>query len=152
MRAALTTFSIATALVLALPATAEVFYDEAEVLDAQPVYEARRVPVEVQDCGYEQPATPAPVDPSQLGDARAIDPGADLLGSLQRDMALRASPEVYRCQMVTKMESRQELAGYQVRYEYAGRVYERRVAQHPGDTIQVTVALNSSQPRSGRWR
>jgi hypothetical protein len=139
-------------LVLVLPATADVFHDEAEVLDAQPVYEARRVPVEVQECGYEQPSTPAPVDAAQLGDPRAIDPGADLLWALQRDVELRESAEVYRCRMVAKVESRQELAGYQVRYEYAGRVYERRMAQPPGDTIQVTVALNSGEPETGRWR
>ncbi|UCG71548.1 MAG: hypothetical protein JSV45_09780 [Chromatiales bacterium] len=153
MHKGLLTIATLTTLALAIPATAEIFYDEARVIATQPVYAARQVPVEVQECGYEQPATPNPVDPAMLGDARAVDPGAGLLGALDQDIELRKAPaEVYRCRMVTRMEAKQELAGYQVRYEYTGRVYERRVAQHPGDTIRVSVGLSASQPGAGRHR
>lgn len=146
-------FAVTMLIALATPAAAEVFYDDARVLDAQPIYEPREVPVQVQQCGYEQLTTPRPVDPAMLGDARAIDPGADLLGALHRDIELRELPaEVYRCRMVTRTESKNELAGYRVRYEYEGRVYERRVAKPPGDTIQVSVQLNVGQSDSRRWR
>ena len=145
-----TTFA---ALACAVPAAAETFYDQARVLDTQPVYETRQVPVQVQECGYEQPATPNSVDPTLLGDARAVDPGTGLFGALNRDVELRQAPaEVYRCRMVTRMEATQEPAGYQVRYEYAGRVYERRVAQHPGNAIRVAVGISASQHSIGRHR
>ena len=140
-------------LLLAIPAAAEVFYDEAPVLDAQPVYQARQVPVQVQECGYEKPAAPAFVDAALLGDARNVDPGTDLFGALQRDVQLREPPaEVYRCRQVTRTEQRQELAGYQVRYEYGGQVYERRVAEHPGESIRVSVQLSTSRSNVTRWR
>lgn len=146
----ITTFA---ALAFAMPAAAETFYDQARVLDTQPVYETRQVPVQVQECGYEQPSTPRPVDPTTLGDARATEPGADLLGALARDVELREAPaEIYRCRMATRMESKNELAGYRVRYEYEGRVYERRMAEQPGDTIRVGVQLTASQSRSRRLR
>lgn len=153
MRKALITVATLTTLALATSAAAETFYDQARVIGTQPVYKTRQVPIEVQECGYEQPATPNPVDPAMLGDARAVDPGAGLLGALDRDVELRQAPaEVYRCRMVTRMEAKQELAGYQVRYEYAGRVYERQVAQHPGNTIQVAVGLSTGQHSTGRHR
>ena len=153
MRYGLFTLATLVAMALATPAVAEVFYDEAPVLDTQLIYETRQVPVEVQQCGYEQPATPAPVDAAVLGDARIVDPGTDLLGVLRRDIALREPPaDVYRCRMVTRTESKQELAGYRVRYEYGGRVYERRVAELPGDTIRVGVQLTVGQAGARRLR
>ena len=143
----------AAAMLLAIPAAAEVFYDEAPVLDAQAVFQARQVPVQVQECGYEQPVAPAFVDPTLLGDARTVDPGTDLFGTLQRDVQLREPPaEVYRCRQVTRTETTQELAGYQVRYEYGGQVYERRVAEHPGETIRVSVQLSTNRSNVTRWR
>lgn len=153
MRYSSFTFATCTALAFAMPGAAETFYDQARVLNAQPVYETRQVPAQVQECGYEQPSTARPVDPTTLGDARATEPGGDLLGALARDVELREAPaEVYRCRMVTRTESKQELAGYQVRYEYEGRVYERRMAEPPGDTIRVGVQLTASQSRSRRLR
>lgn len=141
------------ALAFAAPAVAEIFYDQARVLDSQPIYEQREAPVRVQECGYEAPSTPRTVDPTTLGDARVTDPRVDLLGALNRDVELRELPaEVYRCRMVTRMESKNEVAGYRVRYEYEGRVYERRMAEQPGNTIRVGVQLTASQSRSLRLR
>lgn len=142
------TFAMTTVVAVALanPVAAEVFYDEARVLDAQPIHEPRDVPTRVQQCGYERPATPPAVDPAVLGDARATDPGADLLVTLRRDIELRDPPaDVYRCHMVTRVESRNALIGYRVRYEYGGRVYERRVAERPGDKIRVRVRISTGR-------
>ena len=155
MGTARTTLAIAVVITLlpATPIAAETFYDQARVLDAQPVYEARTVPIQVQQCGYEKPATPAPVDSAMLGDAKITDPGIGLLGALQRDVELRELPaEVYRCHQVTRTESRNELAGYRVRYEYEGRVYERRMTEPPGDTIRVSVQLSAGRPAPRRLR
>lgn len=141
-------FAITTvaAMALATPAAAETFYDEARVLDAEPIYAPRDVPVTAQQCGYERPASPRPVDPAVLGDARAVHPDASLLGTLRRDIELRDPPaDVYRCRTVTRMESQNELAGYRVRYEYDGRVYERNVAERPGDTIRVRVRISAGR-------
>jgi hypothetical protein len=153
MRHALVTITTVIVLALGTPAAAEMFYDKARVLDAQPVYEPREVPVSVQQCGYEQSFTAGPVDRAMLGDARTAAPGADLPDALQRDMELRAAPsDVYRCRMVTRTESQPELAGYRVRYEYDGRVYERRMAEPPGDTIRVGVELTVAQSNARRLR
>lgn len=144
MRAGLLSSMTLGALALSAPAAAQTFYDQARVLDTQPVYESRQVPVQVEQCGYEQPSTPVPVDPAVLGDARVVDPGAGLLDALDRDIELRRPPaEVYRCRMVTRHESKRELAGYRVRYEYEDRIYERRMAEPPGETIRVAVRLSA---------
>jgi hypothetical protein len=140
--------AVFAAIVVAQPAAAEQFQDRARVLDTQAVYSARAFPVQARECGYEAPATPNAVDPAMLGDARAIDPGADLLSALQRDMELRESPEqVYRCHNVTRTEYKDVLAGYRVRYEYQGRIYERQLAERPGETIEVSVRMNADVAR-----
>ena len=124
----------------AATAAAEVFYDHARVIDAERVYEPRQVPVQLQQCGYEPANTP----PATLGDARSVDPGVDLLGALHREIELRQPPvDVYRCRMVTRMETKEEFAGYRVRYEYDGHIYERRVPDHPGGTIRVAVRVSA---------
>lgn len=130
------------ATVLPMPVLAEIYYDEVPVIDAEPIYEARQVPVQGEQCGYEQPTSPPPVNPAALGDARVADPGTNLLGALNRDVALRQPPAPeYRCRTVTRMESQQTLAGYRVRYEYHGKVYEQRMAAHPGDRLKIAVQL-----------
>ncbi len=138
-----------------LPAGAETFYDEARVIDVQPVYKLRQVPVQAEECGYQQPARASSVDPRTLGDARATDPGEDLFGAMQREAELREpSEKVYSCRMVTRMESKQELTGYNIRYEYAGRIHERHMNEQPGTTIQVAVNVGTGtgSARVARWR
>jgi len=130
------------------PANAgEIFFDEARVLDSQPVYETRQTPVQAQECGYQEDAAPGRPAPALLGDARSADPEADIVVALQTDMDLRAPPEpVYRCRMVTRMEDHDELVGYRVRYEYDGQIYERRVREAPAETIRVRVRLSVGRP------
>ena len=149
MRTGYLTLLTLAATVLPLPIVAETFYDEVQVIDAEPIYEARQVPVQGEQCGYEQPTSPPPVDSAVLGDARSVDPGTNLLGALHRDVELRQPPApVYRCRTVTRMESQQTLAGYRVRYEYQGQVYEQRMAAHPGDRLKVAVQLEAGTRRS----
>ncbi len=153
MNRRLITLTAFAALAGGLPASAETFYDQARVIDVQPVYRLRQVPVQVEQCGYEQPVNAESVDPRTLGDARSVEPGIDLFGAMQREAELRKPPEqVYRCRMVSQTESRQELSGYKVRYEYAGRVQERVMSEQPGKTIQVTVKLGTGATRVARWR
>jgi len=143
------------ALVLTLPTGAETFFDQARVIDVQPVYKLRQLPVQVEKCGFEQPESAASVDPRSLGDARAADPGIDLLGAMQREAALRAPPEkVYRCRTVTETHSAKELSGYRVRYEYAGHIHERKMHERPGDTIGVAVSMGqgTASTRVAQWR
>ena len=155
MNTRLITLVALAALAGALTAGAETFYDQARVIDVQPVYKLRQLPVQVEQCGYEQPATAPSVDPRTLGDARATDPGVDLFGAMRQETELRAPPDkVYRCQMVTQTESTQELSGYRVRYEYAGHIHERHMSERPGDTIEVAVDVGTEQgsTRVARWR
>jgi len=142
----------AATLLAAAPApAADMFIDEARVIDSQPVYETREAPVRVQQCGYDQQGTSAAVDPAILGDARALDPPADLIGSLQTEVELREPPPaIYRCRMVTRMEQQSAPAGYRVRYEYDGRMYEHRVTEPPGETIRVRVEFSVGQHESAQ--
>lgn len=123
----------------------EIFFDEARVLESEPVYETRETPVRAQECGYEENAWPRPADPAMLGNAR--EDAADIAAALRADMRARTPAEpAYRCRMVTRMKSSNELIGYRVRYEYHDRVYERRVSEAPGDTIRVRVRLAVGRP------
>lgn len=153
MNNGLITLAATIALAGTLPAGAETFYDQARVIDVQPVYKLRQLPVQVEKCGFEQPAASS-VDPRALGDARAFDPGTDLFGAMHREAELRAPPEkVYRCRTVTQIHSTKELSDYRVRYEYAGHVHERHMSERPGDTIEVAVNLGTeTSKRVARWR
>ena len=134
-------------LLSATPAAAgEMFFDEARVLDSQPVYETRQTPVQVQDCGYQDAAAPGRADPTVLGDARSPDRAAGLVDALHTDQDLRAPPQpVYRCRMVTQTAERRELSGYRVRFRYEGRIYERHMAEDPGERIRVRVRVSAGE-------
>ena len=59
----------------ATPAGAgEIFFDEARVLDSQPVYETRQAPVQVQQWGYQDDVAPGRAETGLLGAARSSDP------------------------------------------------------------------------------
>lgn len=53
-----------------------------------------------------------------------------------------APPQVgteQRCQVVEQVNTRRELVGYDVNYQYNGQIYLIRTNQHPGDRIRVRV-------------
>ena len=46
-----------------------------------------------------------------------------------------------RCEVVTEYQQDDQVVGYDVAYEYNGRVYHTRTNAHPGDQIRVEVAV-----------
>ena len=127
-------------------AAGEIFFDEAQVLDSEPLYETRNVPEQVQECGYEETWSSTPVDRALLGDARSASPREDIVDALRSESAMRGSEQrQYRCHTVTRTAAREELAGYRVRFSYEGRVYERRMADRPGDRIRVRVRVSAGE-------
>jgi uncharacterized protein YcfJ len=42
-----------------------------------------------------------------------------------------------RCQLVERLESREELLGYRVKYRYKGHIFHTRTNHHPGRRIRV---------------
>lgn len=125
----------------------EIFFDEAQVLDSEPVYETRHVPEQAQQCDYEEAWSDTPVDRALLGDARSSSPGEDIVEALRSESGLRGSRQrEYRCHTVTRTAAREELAGYRVRFRYEDRVYERRMTEKPGDRIRVRVRVSAGEP------
>jgi uncharacterized protein YcfJ len=59
--------------------------------------------------------------------------------SQRREYAYRDDVPVRRCE--TRYESRtiEQVVGYDVTYEYAGRQFVKRTEAHPGDRIQIRV-------------
>ena len=120
----------------------ETYLDKARVLHAQPLYRTRTVPIRTEVCDFESDVPPEDIEAGLLGNTRLNDPSMTLVDALRRDVELR-QPEKpsYRCHMVTRAESRQEIIAYQVRYQYGETVYERRMDQDPGDFVWVRVKL-----------
>jgi uncharacterized protein YcfJ len=122
------------------------YFDTARVIASEPVYETRREPSQEQQCGYRPSDSPAEVNNEVLGDVRLADKTTNLSDALMTDIAIRKPGEpVYRCRMVERMHERKQLVGYDVRYEYGGRIYERRVAERPGDTLRIRVRLSAGR-------
>lgn len=42
-----------------------------------------------------------------------------------------------QCETVERVETREELLGYRVKYRYRGHIYHTRTDRHPGDRIRV---------------
>lgn len=42
-----------------------------------------------------------------------------------------------QCETVNRVETREELLGYRVKYRYRGHIYHTRTLRHPGDRIRV---------------
>lgn len=128
-------------------AAGEIFFEEAEVLDTEPLYETRDVPEQAQQCGYEETWSEMPVGRVTPGDARSSSPAEDLVEALRSESRMRVSQQrQYRCQMVTRTTTRNEMTGYRVRFRYAGRIYERRMSEKPGDVIRVRVRVSAGEP------
>lgn len=145
IRTARTAFIVIGSALLTPVWAGEIFFDEARVLESEPVYETRVTPRRVQECGYEESTEPRAANPAVLGNARANT--GSITDALRADMRLRMPTEpAYRCHMVTRMDSNDELIGYRVRYEYADRVYESHIGEAPGDTIRVRVRLVVGRP------
>jgi len=140
--ASLCTASLSASLAFA----GDIFFDEATVIDAQPVYATRFVPEQVQQCGYVESWSDAPVDPARLGDARSAPANDDIVAALRSESGLRGSRQsTYRCRTVTQSAEARELSGYRVRFRYEGQIYERDMAEDPGERIRVRVRVSAGE-------
>lgn len=142
-------------------------YDYARVLSVDPIYDEYATPAHREVC-YDEPvyhrarrdsATPAIVGAivggaigNQFGSGSGRDAatvaGALLGGSIARDNARRDRYYGYdrgyrgyaqRCEVRTDYQRRAEIVGYDVEYEYNGRIGHTRTETHPGRRIRVAV-------------
>lgn len=70
--------------------------------------------------------------------------GALAGSSIARDVARernRASQPAEVCRTSYRNEVIEDVASYDVTYEYAGHQFNKRMSSHPGDTVRVRVAL-----------
>ena len=169
------TAAVAMTALLASPAGARTLYEQAQVLDATPVYETvtQRVPVEqcaVQRVAYRadsgRRSVTAPILGAIIGGAignavghekrnRQVGTavGALLGGSIGADIARhrRSHGErvTYRneevCEIVDEVREEERLAGYDVRYTYGGQVYQSRMPRDPGETLRVRVRVSPAE-------
>lgn len=167
----LSTLITLTFLVLAMtPAMAEHSGDKvawAKVLDAQPVFQTLRYPVEEEICWDEQvwhreparrSATPVilgsiigGVIGNQFGggsgNVALTAAGAALGGSIAADASHQRNPDGYyavterRCTIETDWRNEQRVVAWDVTYRYKGEVYQTRLKDEPGDRIRVRVAV-----------
>ncbi len=150
-------------------AVADPRYQEAQVIDVEPIIETvesvepgRRCWFERPGVGELAPSASAPLLGALIGGAigNAVGHnkrnkqvgaivGAVLGGSIGHDIARQeasrsaAAPRVRRqvCGVVEVTRHRDRVAGYLVTYRYAGETYRARMDQRPGERIRVRVRV-----------
>ena len=162
---------LASALLLAGAAQAgSVQYHYAPVVSVKADYETVRTPVNREVCWEEQryqrvetrqrSATPTIFGASVggvignqfgggSGKRAATVAGAALGGSIARDASRQSrGPDEYypvsreRCTVQREFVEETRVSGYQVAYEFDGRVYHTHMREHPGDRIRLRVAVS----------
>ncbi|MEZ5599398.1 MAG: glycine zipper 2TM domain-containing protein [Pseudomonadales bacterium] len=150
-------------------------YAEARVVSASPVYRTVSYAVPVEQCheeevAYAEPAARRSATPvilgaiigGALGNAvghhktnkrvgTAV--GAVLGGSIGADIGRRQATAGgatrYRtervCRTVDETREQEELAGYDVAYEYGGQVYHTQTRRDPGPTLRVRVHISPAE-------
>lgn len=136
---------------------------QARVLESRPVYEDVRVPTEKEVCWQEQVRqrdhrshTPSLLGAviggaigHQFGDGRGQDAltvaGALIGASAGRDIEHRRRHRsqpytVERCRLEQSHYYTEQLVGYDVRYEFDGRIYHTRTQRDPGRTLAIEVS------------
>ena len=159
--------------VATLPMTVQAStYDHAQVVSAEPVYETIRREVPVQACRQEEVAyrskgrrsSTGPILGAIIGGAIGNAVGHDkrnkqvgtvvgavLGGSIGADISRRqrSGPVEYRteevCDTRYEVQSEERIAGYDVRYIYAGTTYQTRMPRDPGDTLRVRVRVSPAE-------
>ena len=137
----------------------------AKVVDAQPVYEVVRYPVQEERCWDEQvwrreparrSATPIIVGSiiggvignqfgGGSGNTALTAAGAVLGGSIAADASYRRNPDGYyavterQCTVEKDWRYEEQIVAWDVRYKYRGDIYETRMKKQPGKRIQVRV-------------
>ena len=160
------------AAIIATPALAGTAYDEAEVLDVEPVHELVRHITPREECRLERmPARierrsgTAPIVGAVIGGAigNAVGHnkrnkqvgavvGAVLGGSIAADIARERDRHQGRwargwerreiCREVEDVSLEREIVGYDVTYRYGGRNHTARMSRDPGDTVRVRVRVS----------
>ena len=162
---------IAAAVGVGTPALAGTAYDEAEVLDVEPVHELVRHITPREECRLERVRVrterrsgTAPIVGAVIGGAigNAVGHnkrnkqvgaivGAVLGGSIAADMARehdrhhgrhgRAWERREICRVVEDVSLEEEVVGYDVTYRYGGRTHTARMSRDPGDSVRVRVRV-----------
>ncbi|MCP3868173.1 MAG: glycine zipper 2TM domain-containing protein [Gammaproteobacteria bacterium] len=157
---------------------AEAFYDKAKVVDVVPLYETVRVAQPERQCTEEivpsrrwgrreHSYTPlvagaivGGVVGNQFGRGRGKDAmtvaGALLGASVGNDIGKSHGHRRNRkpgrvqqhCEWVDRYVEQEELAGYGVTYRYRGRLFQTRMATHPGKRIEVEVQLEPTEKQA----
>lgn len=144
-------------------------YEQARVVSATPIYRTVSVPDEQEVC-WEEDVRPRHRSHTgaiaggviggavgrQFGGGRGKDAltavgailGATIGNDIQRNRDYRRGGH-HHTETVCRVEQRyyqeERVAGYDVSYEYDGRIYQTRTDRHPGDFIDVEVSV---RPRS----
>lgn len=144
-----------------------VHYAYGEVLDVQPIYATSRYPSSQQVC-WDEPveyyhrgrpdsaggaiagAIIGGIVGNQFGSGHgrraATAAGAVLGGAVGYDASRRGGYVSHgyqqRCSVERGWERAEEVVGYDVTYRYRGEIYHTRTDYHPGDSIQVRVAVD----------
>ena len=139
----------------------------ARVLDASPVTQTVRTPVESETCWNQQVRrrvpeyrSPTPmilgaviggVIGNQFGGGTGNDlmtaAGAALGSSIAADQQMRRYPPQYvrsterRCSVDTQWREETQVVAWDVTYEYEGEVYTTRLDEHPGDRLRVRISV-----------
>ena len=144
-------------------------YDQAQVVDVQPLYETVRYEVPREQCHVERVpvrrhasrgSATAPILGAIIGGAigNAVGHkkrnkqvgtvvGAVLGGSIGADVARRnrhryddlAYTNQEVCRTVSEYREEDRVSGYRVTYRYAGELYTTRMSRDPGATLPVRV-------------
>lgn len=150
-----------------LAALGEARYEEAEVVDVEPIVEAvrriepaRRCWIETVRAAPRAESTTAPLFGALIGGAvgNAVGHkkrnkqvgaviGALLGGHIAYDIARDAANRPGRtarqevCETTEKVERVERVVGYMVTYRHQGDIHRARMSKRPGDTIRVRVSV-----------
>lgn len=140
----------------------------AKVLDARPVFETVRYPVNQEVCWDEQVVrrdrrhrSAGPVILGSIiggvignqfgggnGKVALTAAGAALGGSIAADASQRRNPDGYyavterRCSVERDWRTEQQVVAWDVTYKFQGQVYQTRMREDPGRRIQVRVQVD----------
>ena len=155
-----------------LVALAEARYDEAEVIDVEPVIETVEYIEPEEQCRFEAVRTVSPQRDSYtrpligaliggaIGNAMGTKKrnkkvgaviGALVGGSIATDIAYNPRPQTRRggqtlrrevCEVVDHVKRQRRVTGYMVTYRYQGETHRARMDERPGATIRVRVRVS----------
>jgi uncharacterized protein YcfJ len=140
----------------------------AQVIEARPVIETVRYPLDRENCWEEQvwhrepaarSATPVILGVilgglvgNQFGGGSGKTAmtvaGAALGGSVANDVSHRRNPDGYyavsepRCEIQQEWQTEERVVAWDVTYLYLGETYQTRMQQEPGERIRVHVRVN----------